>query len=108
MAYADSVIGPWTLYEPGVMHLQQSTFAQTIGEKTDLNTLRKYVSDSEAYALMHVGQAAQEAYAIKQELGTAARSPLTPHIASPEVVIGKKHKEIRLYTWSRRWDFAII
>lgn len=59
MAYADTLAGPWTLYRPGILHLEESTFATQVGAKTTLNTLLKYVSISEAIALFEIGKAAQ-------------------------------------------------
>ncbi|MEX0942633.1 MAG: hypothetical protein WD002_08825 [Pseudomonadales bacterium] len=76
LAYADSIGGPWTVYEPGVLHLEESYFPTGVIPLARLPRERRE----------RVAERRADGY-----------DPLYTHIASPEAVIVPEKQEIRLY-----------
>jgi len=97
MAYADNLTGPYTLYEPDIMHVDDSTMSVREEPSSSWSDLRKYTSWSEARAIMQVGRDAKEAYEERIQAKLSSKPSTTPHIASPEIVIDEKSKSIKMY-----------
>lgn len=79
LAYADSLNGPWTIYEPGALSLAQSLFCTQPPKPEDTHP--------------HV----QAAIAAKEDGDY-------PHIASPDIHIDTKNKKIIMYYHGRNAD----
>ncbi|MEX0941703.1 MAG: hypothetical protein WD002_04090 [Pseudomonadales bacterium] len=73
LAYADQVSGPWTIYEPGALSLQDSGFPIKVDESRLTGTQRQRL----------------------QSIRDAGYG--YTHIASPEVVVIPEKQEVRLY-----------
>jgi hypothetical protein len=101
MAYADRLTGPWTVHSPGVLELDASLFASEAPDSAGLVRsvldLWKATSLTEFIALSQVGAAAQEAIETRKRRGLPAPAATRPHIASPDVVIDRERREIRMY-----------
>lgn len=98
MAYADNIGGPWSLYPYPILTLQRSGFAQKTPQTTSSRSnLKKYLSPTEAAALIQVGEDAKKAYKIRTQQILPTQGPTTPHVASPEVIIDNENKQIRMY-----------
>lgn len=97
MAYADSLTGPWELYEGNVLTMEQSTMSTNSEPAASWEDLRRYTSYSEAKAIYQVGQAAKAAYEKRVKEKLKSSPPTTPHIASPEIYIDHDKQIIRLY-----------
>lgn len=97
MAYADTLTGPWTLYETPVLHLSQSTMTQETEANSGLSDLLKLMTLSEAQAMIDISTKAKEAYEILTQSKLSDSPPTTPHIASPEIFIDEPNKTLRLY-----------
>jgi len=76
LAYADDPVGPWTIYEPGTLALEESHFPT--GE----------------IPLERVPESRRERVESLRENGY---DPLYTHIASPEVLVVPERQEIRMY-----------
>lgn len=83
LAYADDVAGPWTVHEPGSLHLRDSGFP-TEDLELDDDTYRQV----EARATAALGD--QMPFAIRDDLVVA-------HIASPDVHVDDGRREIVMY-----------
>ena len=70
LAYADALAGPWAMYEPGALRLEQTAFPHTAAEF----------------------DAADPRVAAGIERGW-----VYPHIASPDVHVDEERREIRMY-----------
>lgn len=97
MAYADSLDGQWTMYDGKILPLKDSGLQTEHGPKTDFSTLRKYCSWSESIALIEVGKAAEESFEKRSGNNSKSSASTTPHLASPEVIINNKTKQLHLY-----------
>ncbi|MFP8882364.1 MAG: hypothetical protein VCE43_24215 [Myxococcota bacterium] len=79
LAYADRLTGPWSIYEPGALHLSQTPFLQH----------PPAIPDSVDRELLGVPRA------------PGVPSPLDdctiPHIASPDVIADESSRTVRLY-----------
>ena len=82
LAYANDVAGPWTVHEPGSLHLSESLFTTTQPPHTDqqLDHARRVIDDSGVEFLHDV-----------------ALDMLTPHIASPDVHIDDANQRFVMY-----------
>jgi len=87
MAYADSLTGPWTMFDGKVLSLENSTMATESGQLSNLSTLRQYTSFSETYVLIQVGNANKKSNEIREKENGKVSAITTPHIASPEVIM---------------------
>ena len=97
LAYADSLQGPWTMYDGEILPLAQSGTSTVESPAVGINTLKKYMSWSEASALMKIGGDAKKAWEERIQQQMKSSPPTTPHVASPEVLIDEASKKIRLY-----------
>ena len=91
MAYADLPTGPWTLYEPGVVSLEDSGFPgelpcaprkggfEALWATFSIHVVRDY--------LLLAYRATVAAPAIRSERGLDPAANVKPHIASPEVIV---------------------
>jgi hypothetical protein len=70
LAHADSLEGPWTVYTPGTLQLEQSHFPVEKDELAPADELTRRLVDS---------------------------GWLPPHIASPDVHVDSERREIRMY-----------
>ena len=70
LAYADAPAGPWEMYEPGTLRLEQTPFPHTPGE---------FHTDDPRVA------------------AGVERGWVYPHIASPDVHVDEERREIRMY-----------
>lgn len=75
LAFADEIGGPWNVYEPGALRLEDSQFPTAIDEASLADRLRERLAST----------------------GRPARDFIYAHIASPEVVVVPETKHIRLY-----------
>lgn len=97
MAYADSLLGPWHLYDKEILPIEESGFATHASATNTINTLRKHNSLSENIALYDIGSKYQKAYEERAKKSPKTTSPTTPHVASPDVVVDHKNQKIRMY-----------
>ncbi|MEL6255301.1 MAG: hypothetical protein AAFR87_25050 [Bacteroidota bacterium] len=98
LAYADSLSGPWKVYDSEIMPLFKSGLAtKTSSESSGISDLIKYTHLTEGLALYQIGADARKAWKERQEENIRSSAPTTPHIASPEVIVDHEHKKIRLY-----------
>jgi hypothetical protein len=101
LAYADRLEGPWSVYTPGVLELSDSGFTadepETGGLLSSMLDLWGVGSGTEFIALLRVGIAALEGRQIRQRRGMSGSDETRPHIASPDVVVDQKRREIRMY-----------
>ena len=67
LAYADDLLGPWRMYEPGALRLDQTSFPNSVEEFDP-----------------KLEQAMQQGW-------------VYPHVASPEAVVDHEARQIRLY-----------
>jgi hypothetical protein len=82
LAYADSLIGPWRIYQPGSLALENSHF---LTEAPEISS--EQLAKIEANRLT-AGIKLQ--HSIKEEI-------TTPHIASPDVHVDEKNQRILMY-----------
>lgn len=84
LAYADELVGPWQVYPPGALHLNDSCFLTDPPVLTD-DELTRLTSEYRRYF--------GDGYAIDEVLVDA----ITPHIASPDVHVDHDHQQIVMY-----------
>lgn len=82
LAYADALLGPWHIYEPGSLAIEDSFFAPT----------RPPISPERLAELV----AAREASGV-QIMHDYAKELTEPHIASPDVHVDEENKQIVMY-----------
>jgi len=84
LAYADDLTGPWTVHVPGSLQLADSHFPteQLIATEEDVERIRARWAETKGAVRM--------AHDMMTEI-------TTPHIASPDVHIDDKNKEIIMY-----------
>ena len=80
MAYADELPGPWKIYAPGTLHLEQSHF---LTEAPEVSTLQALLIRARGKML-----------GIKHDL---LATTTTPHIASPDVHVDDENQRIVMY-----------
>jgi hypothetical protein len=101
LAYADDLSGPWTVYGPGTLHLEDSFFATKIAEPASIldavSSIWKTYPPRVAWAMTRVGIAAKQAVAERDSEGVKGAERTKPHIASPDVMVLEDKKEIRMY-----------
>lgn len=82
LAVADALQGPWTIYKPGTLHLEDSKFLTTppvLSEPQRIQVEKKYA-------------------ARKAQIGhSIAYEATAPHIASPDVHVDHNRQRIRMY-----------
>lgn len=100
LAYADSLSGPWCLYAPGALKLENSLFAVKPPEQSPIGrlcVLFKQVSTTEFWTLLRVGIGEAKAVKAREAEGDSGSGILHPHIASPDIFVDDQKQEIRLY-----------
>jgi len=102
LAYADSIEGPWTVYEPGTLALATSGFPSELpSEEPQENPLQVLWDNYSIYVvrdmllLHHRATVVDQATRKQRGLETAANSQ--PHIASPEVVVDERNQRLLMY-----------
>ena len=102
MAYADSVAGPWTVYEPGTLTLATSGFPSELSiEEPRENPLQVLWDNYSIYVvrdmllLHHRSTVVDQETRLARGLKPAANS--APHIASPEIVIDAANRRLLMY-----------
>ena len=98
MAYADSVEGPWTVYEPGTLALRDSGFATASPVENPLQVLWKSYSMyivRDLLLLNHRSTVTDPA--VRKERGIQVAANSQPHIASPEVIVDQENQRLLMY-----------
>ena len=83
LAYADELAGPWTIHEPGTLHLEQSRFS----------TERARVPENVQEEVRLGGWGAGPVEGVPNRLDSATK----PHLASPDVHVREDRREIVMY-----------
>ena len=102
MAYADSLAGPWTVYEPGTLTLGDSGFPFEPGAAPPVeNPLQVLWNSYSIYIvrdmlLLH-HRATVTDQAIRKQRGIEMAANSQPHIASPEVIVDEANKRLLMY-----------
>ena len=107
LAYADTVEGPWSIYEPGALALKNSGFPSESIPRLSLgeglaelwNAVSIYLFRDSVLAVYQAVVTDQE---IRKQRGIAASQTLKAHIASPEVVIDEANKQIVMFFHGQR------
>lgn len=86
LAYADSLEGPWSIYEEGALSLSDTTFLQTPPELTP----EQEAQLPEMAASLGYDPDSQFSHDLIDEA-------TTPHIASPSVIIDEENQQIIMY-----------
>lgn len=97
MAYADTLTGPWTMYDDEIMPLTKAGLATEATPALGINELKNHLEWTELFAMMEVGGKARKAWEERTKQKMKSSPPTTPHVASPEIFIDEKNKQIRLY-----------
>ena len=97
MAYADTLTGPWTMYDEDIMPLAKAGLAIEATPALGLMEVKKHLHWTEFLAMIEVGAKGKKAYEEKTKQKLKSSLPTTPHVASPEIFIDEKAKKIRLY-----------
>lgn len=88
LAYADSVMGSWSIYQPGALHLAETQFPdRTIGNKSRVEYKQPLLGELSNTLFQYYRTAANR---------LNHHVPL-PHISSPEAYVDKENEKIRLY-----------
>ncbi|MEE4282562.1 MAG: hypothetical protein V2I41_11505, partial [Pseudomonadales bacterium] len=82
LAYADALIGPWTIYSPGTLQLSESLFLNTPPEVD--------ATQREQIEAAFAKQGIKVAHDVVEEV-------TTPHIASPDVHVDHANQQIIMY-----------
>lgn len=101
MAYADSPTGPWTLYEPGTLHLQESGFPQTLAETEGVNALSDLWKTFSIYVVRDYLLLAYRAVVtdqnVRRQRGIEQAANARPHIASPDVAVDEANQRLLMF-----------
>ena len=97
LAYADTLTGPWTMSDEEIMPLEQAGLATEATPVLGLMELKKQLQWTELFAMIEVGGKAKKAWEERTKQKMKSSPPTTPHVASPEIFIDDKKKQIRLY-----------
>ena len=102
LAYADSVIGPWTVYEPGALDLEDSLFPVELGGSPNLSAAlgslwNNYSIHVARDLFLLLYRAGVSDPAERQRRGYTAATNAKPHIASPEVFVDPSQRRIIMY-----------
>ena len=101
LAYADSLAGPWKMYDKEIMPLSESGFATEDqapqGTLESLKTLQKHTQYMEFAAMLKIGTEAAKAQKARTGSGLKTSSTTKAHVASPDVLIDEENRNIRLY-----------
>lgn len=100
LAYAENIEGPWRIYQPGALDVKESLFTTeraTGDTKTTIISMVRRLKPTELWALIRVGLDAGKAHEKRVGQGIGGSDELTPHVASPDVIVDDNRQEIRLY-----------
>jgi len=100
LAYAENIEGPWRIYQPGALDVKESLFTTeraTGDTKTTIISMVLHLKPTELWALIRVGLDAGKAHEKRVAQGIGGSDELTPHVASPDVIVDNNRQEIRLY-----------
>jgi hypothetical protein len=101
MAYADFPAGPWTLYEPGTLRLEDSGFPVTLeasGGEGGLDTLwRTFSIHVVRDYLLLAYRATVTDQEIRRRRGMETAANARPHIASPEVIVDHEDQQFLMF-----------
>lgn len=84
LAFADEVVGPWTVHAPGSLQLADSGFLTEPPEATDEE-------------LDHLGALYQEVLGTSSLPHGMLEEATTPHIASPDVLVDDEQRQFVMY-----------
>lgn len=84
LAYADDIKGPWKIYAPGALRLEDTPFPKTPPAFTQ-EEMRKYAAGAKAAGLDLA------------QFPDVAKEMTTPHVASPDVHVDEVNQRIVLY-----------
>jgi hypothetical protein len=102
LAYADGVRGPWRIYEPGVLPLEDSGFPTEPVAASEPNQALKdlwqnfSIQVMRDYLILNHQSSVLDQEARKQRGIETARQG-EPHIASPEVVVDAKNQRLLMF-----------
>ncbi|MDC1210601.1 hypothetical protein N8087_01605 [Porticoccaceae bacterium] len=107
LAYADQIEGPWSIYEPGALALNQSGFPTDNIPQLSLGEGLAELWDAVSIylfrdSILAVYQAIVTDQEIRRQRGIATSQSLKPHIASPEVVIDEANQKIVMFFHGQR------
>lgn len=102
MAYSDSPLGPWSLYEEGVFSLGDSGLPVSLdqvaaGESRISYTLRTLPLPLARDILVSTWWSKRVSAAERKKRGMSAAATTVPHIASPEVVADRASRQLVLF-----------
>ena len=97
LAYADTLTGPWTMYEGEILPLAKAGLATASKPALGVIKLKQHLKWTEFFALLDIGTKAKKAYETRTKQKLKSSPPTTPHVASPEILIDEVEKKIRLY-----------
>lgn len=101
MAYADTPTGPWTLYEPGTLRLENSGLLEDTadaGTSSGLQDLWRTFSVHVVrdYLLLSY-RATVTDQKVRRQRGIHVAANAEPHIASPEVIVDEREQRLLMY-----------
>ena len=101
LAYADSVAGPWTIYEPGSLALADSGFPAEPALNTSASPLQNLWDNYSIYIVRDMlllnHRATVVDQATRKERGIELAANSQPHIASPEVVVDEDKRRLLMF-----------
>mgnify|MGYP006128520685 CR=1 FL=1 len=107
LAYGDMPEGPWTVYEPGVLSLEDSGFpVDSVPQLTPEAGFAELWQNFSIYivrdAVLAIYKALVTDQQARQERGIALSHDKTPHIASPELVVDHDNQRILMFYHGQR------
>lgn len=113
MAYADLIEGPWTVYEPGVLSLQQSGFP--VNQVPSLSVLAGFAELWHNFSIfivrdtmLAIYQALDTDQERRKDRGLTLSQTKTPHIASPDIVVDNRNQRILMFFHGQRDSLSQI
>ena len=113
MAYADLLEGPWTVYEPGVLSLQQSGFP--VNQVPSLSVLAGFAELWHNFSIfivrdtmLAIYQALDSDQERRKDRGLTLSQTKTPHIASPDIVVDNRNQRILMFFHGQRDSLSQI
>jgi len=101
LAYANSPLGPWTLYRPGVMPLSASGFPETVEEGEEVAGIGTLFDTFSLYVIRDYLLMAYRALvtdpAERKARGLSAQAPQAVHVASPEIYVDEANWRLLMY-----------
>jgi hypothetical protein len=102
LAVADDPTGPWTVYDPGVLRLEDTGLpVQLVEEPAGSEALSELFSTFSPQVardyLILLYRATVSDPALRRERGMSAAANQMPHIASPEVIVDHERRQLVMY-----------